>query len=527
MITMSVSPSSLRAGEVLPAAADDAAPDGAPSFDALLRRHVAGQRHNPRFQGEPGPRTPADRRIDDDRPLRPTPDDAAASARRTAREPADPRGAIGEASDGEDQSAAAPSGQPPASPPEAAPPSAPVAPSPVAAVPPTATGQAIPLRADTMAGRVPPIAASPGHLVTPTASAGSPIAVTTADMTAATATMTATTENGLTVETVTTQLSTTEPTGTGSTGVTDTTGRAIPVPIDAAGIVQSVEPDSAAPPTQPVRPPNPATDAPMDGSAAARPGIQSAPGAAGWIAPGAAPGTTAPATGQIPLPPNATAAAAAGAAGASDPVTLSPTAADDAAAPGSSTDGRVATADTSVAAAITTTGARSNATGAGRALTPNAAATDAAATLPSPLHDAVVQAQRDLQIRRAEQQVTRLGIDLATEGLGAIHIEASNAGGGLQFQLGADRSATRQLLAEHAAALRDELGADGTAVSVDIGRGDAGSGNEPSQDRAVQQPLAGGQARRQAPSAPSERSDAAPVDTHRTLAGDGGLDVRL
>jgi flagellar hook-length control protein FliK len=236
-----------------------------------------------------------------------------------------------------------------------------------------------------------------------------------------------------------------------------------------------------------------------------------APGPAAGPVPSGAPSSAA-------LPPTAVAAAAAATAAATGATATEsnarPTAADSATTAGTPTDARL---DPALAGSATKPGAIAGGS------VPGAAVADAAATLPSPLHDAVAQAQRDLQIRRAEQ-VTRLGIDLATDGLGVIHVEASNAGGGLHLQLGADRSATRQLLAEHAAALRDELGAGGTSVSVDVGRGDAGRSDQRPGEPAV--PFVPGTARHTARSA-AEPGTPTSTAVRTPLSGDGGVDVRI
>jgi hypothetical protein len=93
---------------------------------------------------------------------------------------------------------------------------------------------------------------------------------------------------------------------------------------------------------------------------------------------------------------------------------------------------------------------------------------DVAQVAPSRLIDLAERAQRESQIRNAEQ-ATRLGMDVTTESLGTIRIEATN-NTGLHLNLSADRQYTRQLLIEQAAVLRDELG--GAQVSIDLGHHD-------------------------------------------------------
>ena len=180
----------------------------------------------------------------------------------------------------------------------------------------------------------------------------------------------------------------------------------------------------------------------------------------------AASGTSADTTSE---PATAVVAAATTAA-----ATAADDAADDAApaAPRVRGDAAPATTDRADApAGQATVAATAATTASGAAVASADGAGDGITSAPLRSNDIAAQAQREAQVRRAEH-LTRLGIDVTTDGLGAIRIEASNAGGGLQLNLGAERASTRHLLAEHVAVLRDELG--GGNVSVDIGRGDAG-----------------------------------------------------
>jgi hypothetical protein len=156
------------------------------------------------------------------------------------------------------------------------------------------------------------------------------------------------------------------------------------------------------------------------------------------------------------------------------------------------------------------------------ASTADAATADGLVSAPLRTGDIAARAQRETQIRRAEH-LTRLGIDVTTDGLGAIRIEASNAGGGLQLNLGAERASTRHLLAEQVGVLRDELG---TNVSVDIGRGN--TGQHPAADngddrRPPGAPLAPATAASQPADASLRRR---PALSH-LVGADRGLDLHL
>ncbi len=62
----------------------------------------------------------------------------------------------------------------------------------------------------------------------------------------------------------------------------------------------------------------------------------------------------------------------------------------------------------------------------------------------------------------------RLGLDIRTDRLGSIRLEASETSSGLQLNFGADRASTRTMLSHELAALRADLGA-GHDVQVDLG----------------------------------------------------------
>jgi hypothetical protein len=72
------------------------------------------------------------------------------------------------------------------------------------------------------------------------------------------------------------------------------------------------------------------------------------------------------------------------------------------------------------------------------------------------------------ELRRLGASTTRLGLDIATEQLGTIRVNAVDRGGDLQLNLSSDRSATRHLLTNELSSLRSEL-ADGASVHVDVG----------------------------------------------------------
>jgi hypothetical protein len=79
----------------------------------------------------------------------------------------------------------------------------------------------------------------------------------------------------------------------------------------------------------------------------------------------------------------------------------------------------------------------------------------------------------------------RLGLDISTDRLGSIRLDASETSSGLQLNLGADRASTRAMLSHELAALRADLGA-GHDVRVDLGaRSDTPQGrrqsDQPSQ----------------------------------------------
>ena len=286
------------------------------------------------------------------------------------------------------------------------------------------------------------------------------------------------------------------------TGVTVATMPAHAAPTDATGPASTpAVPGGAAPTTfgaSPVSRPvgtGPAASADPDAAPAAptHPSI----GDAGWVA---APPVTDDAAGT---PPTLSTPAQPAAAPTGDPAVattavattaVAATAATAAATSGADDGGTTTSrphdqAPASVRAESPTgpvTGAGSAAATApgASASTADAATADGLVSAPLRTSDIAAQAQRDAQIRRAEH-LTRLGLDVTTDGLGAIHIEASNAGGGLQLNLGAERASTRHLLAEQVGVLRDELGA---GVSVDIG-GDAG--RQPATHRGDERRLPG------------------------------------
>jgi hypothetical protein len=84
------------------------------------------------------------------------------------------------------------------------------------------------------------------------------------------------------------------------------------------------------------------------------------------------------------------------------------------------------------------------------------------------------QAAALIEVQRAER-LTTLGLDLTTDALGSIRIEATRHAAGLHLSLGAELPATRALLADHADLLQQEL-ANGRSpnvwVDIDGGRGD-------------------------------------------------------
>lgn len=234
----------------------------------------------------------------------------------------------------------------------------------------------------------------------------------------------------------------------------------------------------------------------------------------------ATPNASSPATSQAAPPPHVPAAATNAAA--------TPAAGDD--APAADTPTAPARA-----AATPPAPARGDATvtpGTPAAPTARAAESPLAqrdGVTPSRIADLVERAQRESQIRRAEH-TTRIGMDVATEGLGAIRIEATNNGGGLHLNLGAERQATRQLLADQANVLRDELGSSGVDVSVDVstGRGDGASTHQHDDRRAAGD-------RANAPSsssstiAPTSRTPGRDRSSalHSLLAGRRGVDLHL
>jgi hypothetical protein len=147
---------------------------------------------------------------------------------------------------------------------------------------------------------------------------------------------------------------------------------------------------------------------------------------------------------------------------------------------------------------------------------------------PSRIVDLVERAQRESQIRRAEH-TTRLGMDVATEGLGAIRIEASNNGSGLHLNLGAERQATRQLLADQANILRDELGGAGVSVDVSTGRGHDMSARQDGGDRPApgDRPVASSSSTTVPAAASRQPGRDRSAALHSLLAGQRGVDLHL
>lgn len=243
----------------------------------------------------------------------------------------------------------------------------------------------------------------------------------------------------------------------------------LPVADTSPAVAPTVATAPAAPAaTEPTAPLVPAT---ADDAEAADPASTARAATPNASAPAAA-GTPAPAptvpTGAIAATA-ATASAAADDAPGADAATAAPT--------------RPATVPTAPVRGDATAG--TSTTAAPAAPTGPAAGSPLAqgdGVTPSRIVDLVERAQRESQIRRAEH-TTRLGMDVATEGLGAIRIEASNNGSGLHLNLGAERQATRQLLADQANILRDELGGAGVSVDVSTGRGHDMSARQDGGDR--------------------------------------------
>lgn len=86
---------------------------------------------------------------------------------------------------------------------------------------------------------------------------------------------------------------------------------------------------------------------------------------------------------------------------------------------------------------------------------------------------------------------TRLGVDIVTDELGTVHVDAVDRAGSIQVKLGSDDLGVRTLLADRANELRAALGADGVSIeSLDVGsRGDRPDGERSAGgDAANEQP---------------------------------------
>lgn len=132
------------------------------------------------------------------------------------------------------------------------------------------------------------------------------------------------------------------------------------------------------------------------------------------------------------------------------------------------------------------------------------------------------------EVRRLAAGGSPLGIDVRTDDLGMIRIEAVNHGDGLHLQLGSEHAATRATLERHLQELRDQLRHDGlgdTFVTVTDhgGRRDAGgdgASSRPNDSRGPASPTRDDQH-------PTVLAQTAPPPGLTSTTGDGGVDVRI
>jgi hypothetical protein len=114
-------------------------------------------------------------------------------------------------------------------------------------------------------------------------------------------------------------------------------------------------------------------------------------------------------------------------------------------------------------------------------------ATAPAAVL-APPHAEPLDVLANAELRRVGSTTTRLGLDVATERLGTIRVDAIDRGGELHLNLSSDRATTRNLLAGELSSLRSDLSDGGGSVHVDVGDRHHAAPDRPSitpDDRAV------------------------------------------
>ncbi len=118
-----------------------------------------------------------------------------------------------------------------------------------------------------------------------------------------------------------------------------------------------------------------------------------------------------------------------------------------------------------------------------------------------------------LDVRRLAATQHRLGLDVGTDQLGTIRVDAVERSGSLHLSLGAERHSTRQLLASELGDLRSDLGTGDGGVHVDI---DDRQRQDPSREPVLESPT--GVIRHPSAAGPQQRPPRSP---------DGHLDVHL
>jgi flagellar hook-length control protein FliK len=124
---------------------------------------------------------------------------------------------------------------------------------------------------------------------------------------------------------------------------------------------------------------------------------------------------------------------------------------------------------------------------------------------------------------------SQMKVDLSEEGLGSLTLQAVQGAGGVHLTLTAADAATRALLTEQGAALRQDLESNGTRVgSLDINqpgdRSTARRDNGPTDGRGSRASTGPASGLRRSGSSPSERSSS--ITPHRPSI-DNGVDLLL
>lgn len=163
----------------------------------------------------------------------------------------------------------------------------------------------------------------------------------------------------------------------------------------------------------------------------------------------------------------------------------------------------------------------------------------ATSTPPAPAWAAPTDDARELlakaDLNRLTSNGTRLGVDLSTNQLGSVRVEAVQRAGQLHVDLLSEIAATRSVLADHADELRNDLRANGLDLdSVDVRTGDEnarsrsnGNGAGRSDERSDHAPDRSERGRSSDHRATVETTHGEPARVTRPALSDDGVDVRI